>query len=57
MDTPKKFWTCSMHPQIKQPEAGDCPICGMDLILGDAVEGQLSKEQFKLNNGLTYFLN
>lgn len=25
-------WTCSMHPQIQLPEAGDCPICGMDLI-------------------------
>jgi Cu(I)/Ag(I) efflux system membrane fusion protein len=25
-------WTCSMHPQIRQPEAGACPICGMDLI-------------------------
>ncbi len=27
-----KYWTCSMHPQIKQPSPGDCPICGMDLI-------------------------
>ncbi|WP_291728306.1 efflux RND transporter periplasmic adaptor subunit [Bernardetia sp.] len=27
-----QIWTCSMHPQIRQPEAGDCPICGMDLI-------------------------
>jgi len=27
-----KFWTCSMHPQIKMPEKGLCPICGMDLI-------------------------
>ena len=27
-----RFWTCSMHPHIQQPEAGDCPICGMDLI-------------------------
>ncbi|MCB2206796.1 MAG: efflux RND transporter periplasmic adaptor subunit [Bacteroidetes bacterium] len=27
------IWTCSMHPQIRQPEPGDCPICGMDLIL------------------------
>jgi len=27
-----EVWTCSMHPQIKQPEPGDCPICGMDLI-------------------------
>lgn len=25
-------WTCSMHPQIKLGEPGDCPICGMDLI-------------------------
>jgi len=25
-------WTCSMHPQIQQPQAGSCPICGMDLI-------------------------
>ncbi len=25
-------WTCSMHPQIRQPKPGDCPICGMDLI-------------------------
>ncbi len=25
-------WTCSMHPHIRMPEAGDCPICGMDLI-------------------------
>jgi membrane fusion protein, copper/silver efflux system len=25
-------WTCAMHPQIRQPEPGQCPICGMDLI-------------------------
>ena len=25
-------WTCSMDPQVKQPQAGKCPICGMDLI-------------------------
>lgn len=25
-------YTCSMHPQIRQNEPGDCPICGMDLI-------------------------
>ena len=28
-------YTCSMHPQIRQPEPGDCPICGMDLIPAD----------------------
>lgn len=26
------FWTCSMHPQIHQPNPGQCPICAMDLI-------------------------
>ncbi|WP_020537437.1 efflux RND transporter periplasmic adaptor subunit [Lewinella cohaerens] len=26
------IWTCSMHPQIRQSEPGDCAICGMDLI-------------------------
>ncbi len=26
------YWTCSMHPQIKLPKPGKCPICFMDLI-------------------------
>ena len=25
-------WTCSMHPQIRLPSPGECPICGMQLI-------------------------
>jgi Cu(I)/Ag(I) efflux system membrane fusion protein len=25
-------WTCSMHPQVRQPGPGQCPICGMNLI-------------------------
>ena len=33
-------WTCSMHPQIRQPNPGLCPICEMDLIpLQDSGEG------------------
>ncbi|MFW2390425.1 MAG: efflux RND transporter periplasmic adaptor subunit [Polyangiales bacterium] len=28
----ESVWTCSMHPQIRQEEPGQCPICGMDLI-------------------------
>lgn len=27
-----QVWTCSMHPQIRQPNSGLCPICNMDLI-------------------------
>jgi membrane fusion protein, copper/silver efflux system len=26
------FWTCSMHPQVRQAGPGKCPLCGMDLI-------------------------
>ena len=31
-DREATVWTCSMHPQVRQPEPGQCPICGMDLI-------------------------
>ncbi|MFH1761156.1 MAG: efflux RND transporter periplasmic adaptor subunit [bacterium] len=31
--TKAETWTCSMHPQIKLPKPGKCPICFMDLIL------------------------
>ncbi|WP_372950216.1 efflux RND transporter periplasmic adaptor subunit [Mariniphaga sp.] len=37
----EEVWTCSMHPQIRQGEPGDCPICGMDLIpMDDEEEGE-----------------
>jgi len=26
------IWTCSMHPQVRKSESGQCPICGMDLV-------------------------
>ncbi len=26
------LWTCSMHPQVRLPKAGKCPICSMPLI-------------------------
>jgi len=30
--TGSEVWTCSMHPQIRLPRPGSCPICGMKLI-------------------------
>ena len=30
--TDNQIWTCSMHPQIRSSEPGQCPLCGMDLI-------------------------
>jgi Cu(I)/Ag(I) efflux system membrane fusion protein len=32
-------WTCSMHPQVRQPDPGQCPICGMDLIPASTTGG------------------
>ena len=32
VSTEPTMWTCSMHPQIRQPNPGKCPLCAMDLI-------------------------
>ena len=32
------IYTCSMHPQIRQDEPGQCPICAMDLVPVSKVE-------------------
>ena len=44
-------WTCSMHPQIRQPGSGQCPICGMDLIPVTAPEvgDSLGPRQLRLS--------
>ncbi len=36
----KTIWTCSMHPQIKKPNPGKCPLCGMTLIPMDTSSGK-----------------
>ncbi len=53
----KQKWTCSMHPQIMQPEAGDCPICGMDLIPAEVGAEGLSPNQFKLTKNAMALAN
>ena len=43
-------WTCSMHPQIRQPEPGQCPICGMDLIpVKDEPTGSTNPSEVKMS--------
>ncbi len=39
-----QIWTCSMHPEIKQPKQGKCPKCFMDLI-------PLSEDSFSASPG------
>lgn len=46
--TESQMWTCSMDPQVMQPEPGSCPICGMDLIPAEAKTNGLSINEFKL---------
>jgi hypothetical protein len=29
------LYTCPMHPEVKQPEPGTCPVCGMKLERGE----------------------
>jgi Cu(I)/Ag(I) efflux system membrane fusion protein len=56
--TEETTWTCSMHPQIRLTESGQCPICGMDLIPlnsdadedGDPMEIRMSPTAMQLAN-------
>jgi len=43
-------WTCSMHPQYKLPESGQCPTCFMDLIpLDESASAGVSPNALKLS--------
>lgn len=52
-----QMWTCSMHPQIMQPEEGDCPICGMDLIPAETSAEGLNSNEFKLTENAMELAN
>jgi len=56
-ETVEQMWTCSMHPQIMQPEAGDCPICGMDLILAEAGAEGLAANEIKMTENAMALAN
>jgi Cu(I)/Ag(I) efflux system membrane fusion protein len=36
---PGTIYTCAMHPQIRQPAPGRCPICGMALVPASSIRG------------------
>jgi len=46
-----------MHPQIMQSEAGDCPICGMDLIPVESDEDGLSANEIKMTENAMALAN
>ncbi|HEC03657.1 MAG TPA: efflux RND transporter periplasmic adaptor subunit [Phycisphaerales bacterium] len=43
------WWTCSMHPQIRQPKQGKCPLCFMDLIQESAEGGDIGPRQISFS--------
>ena len=56
-ETADQMWTCSMHPQIMQPEAGDCPICGMDLIPAESSADGLAMNEIKMTENAMALAN
>ncbi|MDT7827120.1 efflux RND transporter periplasmic adaptor subunit [Pricia sp. S334] len=52
-----QMWTCSMHPQIMQPEPGDCPICGMDLIPAETGADGLDVDEFAMTDNAMALAN
>lgn len=38
-----QVYTCPMHPEVREPQAGQCPICGMDLIPTEEAAGPASQ--------------
>ncbi len=46
-ESSEEIWTCSMHPQIRLPKPGKCPLCSMDLILATEKPGTETAKKAK----------
>ena len=53
----QEVWTCSMHPQIMQPEPGNCPICGMNLIPVETGGEGLAMNEIKMTKNAMSLAN
>jgi RND family efflux transporter MFP subunit len=42
------IYTCAMHPQIRQPKPGRCPICGMELVPASSAVADLDEFAVKI---------
>jgi len=56
-ETQVEMWTCSMHPQIMQPEPGNCPICGMNLIPVETGGEGLAMNEIKMTKNAMSLAN
>ena len=44
LDQPEIYYTCSMHPQIREYEPGRCPICNMSLTKIDLTSEEMDTQ-------------
>lgn len=44
----EEVWTCPMHPQVRENEPGDCPICGMELVRADEVDEDAEVDDYSM---------
>ena len=56
-ESSNQMYTCSMHPQIMQPEPGNCPICGMDLIPAESSGEGLAMNEIRMTKNAMALAN
>lgn len=49
------YYTCSMHPQVKQESPGKCPICGMGLSKIDVENDEDIKTNLSRSEEIVYY--
>jgi P-type Cu+ transporter len=50
LPTGKSLYTCPMHPEVEQDHPGDCPKCGMTLVLKNPAVGTDQAEAAELRD-------
>ena len=43
------YYTCTMHPEIHEEKPGDCPKCGMKLVLNSSISSG-ENDQMDMSN-------
>lgn len=46
------YWTCPMHPEVHKTAAGQCPICGMNLVFKKTMKPDSMKKEMKMEPGM-----
>lgn len=44
------YYTCTMHPEIHEEKPGDCPKCGMKLVLKSSIDSGMNGQMDMSND-------